>query len=104
MRSETVRYHPVASRGVSGLYFPQTRRSSNKPSQNLTIHGDNGKLQMGGEGGKKEAIYEGSSRNTRSSQLHCHDPETLHSYPEAFSHTELWVGSWGAETNNYSPS
>ena len=35
MRSETVRYHPVASHGVSGLYFPQTRRSSNR-----TIHGD----------------------------------------------------------------
>ena len=65
---------------------------------------DNQKLQMGGEGGKKEAIYEGSSGNTRSSQLHCHDPETLRSYPEAFSHTELWVGSWGAETYNYSSS
>jgi len=73
----------------------------------LAFHGDlsNRKLQMGGEGGKKEAIYEGSSGNTRSSQLHCQNPETIQSYAEAFSHTELWVGSWGgAEINDCSPS
>ena len=52
---------------------------------------------MGGEGGRKETIYEGSSGNTRSSQLHCHNPETLQSYPEAFSQTELRVGRWWTE-------
>ena len=71
----------------------------------MAIHGDlsNRKLQMG-EGGKKEAIYEGSSGNTRNSQLHCQNPETIQSYAEAFSHTELWIGSWGAEINDCSPS
>ena len=65
----------------------------------MAFHGDlsNRKLQMGGEGGKKEAIYEGSSGNTRSSQLHCHNPETIECYTEDFSHTELWVGSWGGQ-------
>ena len=53
---------------------------------------------MGGEGGKKGAMYEASTGNTKSSQLHCHNPETIQSYAEAFSsHTELWAGSWGAE-------
>ena len=72
----------------------------------MAIHGDlrQQKTPDGREGGKKEAIYEGSSGNTRNSQLHCQNPETIQSYAEAFSHTELWIGSWGAEINDCSPS
>lgn len=49
-------------------------------------------------------MYEGSTGNTRSSQLHCHIPETIQSYAEAFSsHTELWVGSWGQKLMIFHP-